>query len=214
MNVQYVTTRGFAKYMTKYIAKREPTHVFNIQEGDKYRQHIQGRRLGSMELIFLILGECICDSSVRVQYLITDPPSTRQKAILPISLLINSNDTPFWPDSIEKYFKRPRYEELESLSYQEYFESYEISPSNILTPRQVFRDEMGNYVVKRKNKILTRIRFLRLEHGELYFYQQLLLRFPFYDEEELLNGFATYKEHFQSKFSQEYEELISNIKKK
>ncbi len=37
MNLQYVTTRGFAKYMTKYIVKREPTHLFNIQDGDKYR---------------------------------------------------------------------------------------------------------------------------------------------------------------------------------
>ena len=64
INVQYVTTKGFAKYMTKYIAKREPTHIFNIQDGDKYRQHIQVRRLGSMELMFLILGECICSSTI------------------------------------------------------------------------------------------------------------------------------------------------------
>ena len=104
MNLQYVITRGFAKYMIKYIAKREPTHVFNIQEGDKYRQHVQGRRLGAMELMFLILGEVICNSSIKVQYLVTDPSSVRQKSILPISLLIDSDDTPFYPDSIEKYF--------------------------------------------------------------------------------------------------------------
>ena len=52
MNLQYVTTRGFAKYMTKYMVKREPTHIFNIKDGDKYRQHVQGRRLGAMELMF------------------------------------------------------------------------------------------------------------------------------------------------------------------
>jgi PIF1-like helicase/Helitron helicase-like domain at N-terminus len=207
MNLQYVTTRGFAKYMTKYIVKREPTHLFNIQDGDKYRQHIQGRRLGAMELMFLILGESICDSSVRVQYLVTDPPSVRQKSILPVSLLINSgeDDIPFWPDSIEKYFNRPKNDEFESLSYQEYFELYEISTSRIVTPRQVFRDELGNYVVKRKSRIITRIRYLRLTHGELYFYQQLLLRLKCRSEEELKGNFQTYRQHFLFKFPEVYE---------
>jgi len=32
-------------------------------KGDRYRQHVIGRRLGSMEVIFLMLGEKICDSS-------------------------------------------------------------------------------------------------------------------------------------------------------
>jgi DNA replication protein DnaC len=207
MNLQYVTTRGFAKYMTKYIVKREPTHLFNIQDGDKYRQHIQGRRLGAMELMFLILGETICDSSVRVQYLVTDPPSVRQKSILPVSLLVNSsdNDIPFWPDSIEKYFNRPKTDEFELLSYQEYFELYEISASRIITPRQVFCDELGNYVVKRKSKIITRIRYLRLEHGELYFYQQLLLRLKCRSEEELKGNFPTYRQHFLFKFPEVYQ---------
>ncbi|RIA85512.1 hypothetical protein C1645_830714 [Glomus cerebriforme] len=164
--------------MTKYIAKREPTHIFNIQEGDKYRQHIQGHRLGTMELMFLILGEPICNSSVKVQYLVTDPPSVRQKSILPISLLMDSNDTPFYPDSIEKYFNRPKNEQFETLSYQEYFESYNISPSKIVTSREVFHDEIGNYVVKRKTKIVTRPR----------------------SEEELKGNFTTYREHFLHKF--------------
>src|SRR4051812_41978304 len=104
MNLQYITTKVFARYMTKYIAKREPTHIFNIQEGDKYRQHVQSHRLEMMELMFLILRETICNSSIKVQYLITDPPSIRQKSILPISLLMNleNNDTSFYSDSIEK----------------------------------------------------------------------------------------------------------------
>ncbi|GES92249.1 Pif1-like helicase domain-containing protein [Rhizophagus clarus] len=172
MNLQYVTTRGFARYMTKYIAKREPTHIFNIQEDDKYRQHIQGRRLGTMELMFLILGETICNSSVKVQYLVTDPPSTRQKSVLPISLLKVSNETPFYPDSIEKYFNRPENEEFDLLLYQEYFESYNIFPSKLTTSREVYHDKLGNYVVKRRTKIITRIQHLRLidEH--------LLNKFP------------------------------------
>jgi hypothetical protein len=34
MNAQYITDKGFARYMIKYIAKSEPSHVFNIQEND------------------------------------------------------------------------------------------------------------------------------------------------------------------------------------
>ncbi|GES92241.1 Pif1-like helicase domain-containing protein [Rhizophagus clarus] len=214
MNLQYVTTRGFARYMTKYIAKREPTHIFNIQEDDKYRQHIQGRRLGTMELIFLILGETICNSSVKVQYLVTDPPSTRQKSVLPISLLKVSNETPFYPDSIEKYFNRPENEEFDLLLYQEYFESYNIFPSKLTTSREVYRDKLGNYVVKRRTKIITRIRHLRLIDGKLYFYQQLLLRLKPRSEEELKGYFSTYREHFLNKFPEVYHNECILYKKK
>src|SRR5438105_6112285 len=49
INVQYVTSRGLGKYLTKYVAKTEPSHVFNISDGDHYREHIIARRLSSME---------------------------------------------------------------------------------------------------------------------------------------------------------------------
>ncbi|CAH1766489.1 8786_t:CDS:2 [Entrophospora sp. SA101] len=63
INIQYVNTRGLARYLNKYVTKSEPSHIFNIREGDKYREHVQARRLGSMELMFLLLGKTICDSS-------------------------------------------------------------------------------------------------------------------------------------------------------
>src|ERR1043165_8479235 len=91
MNIQYISLRKLAFYLTKYIVKSEPSHIFNIKEGDKFREHVVARRLGSMELIFLILGETICNSSCTVTYLITDPPTSIQKAICPI-YLINDND--------------------------------------------------------------------------------------------------------------------------
>ena len=77
MNIQYVSSRKLAFYLTKYIAKSEPSHVFNIKEGDKFKEHVVARRLGSMELMFLILGETICNSSCAVTYLTTDPPTSR-----------------------------------------------------------------------------------------------------------------------------------------
>jgi hypothetical protein len=38
MNAQYITSKGFARYFTKYVAKSEPTHVFNIMENNKFRE--------------------------------------------------------------------------------------------------------------------------------------------------------------------------------
>ena len=46
MDIQYVSSRKLAFYLTKYIAKSEPSHVFNIKEGDKFREYIVAHRLG------------------------------------------------------------------------------------------------------------------------------------------------------------------------
>jgi len=64
INVQYVTSRGLGKYLTKYVAKTEPSHVFNISDGDHYQEHIIARRLSSMECMFLLLGETICSGEI------------------------------------------------------------------------------------------------------------------------------------------------------
>ena len=73
MNAQYVTDRGFVRYMSKYIAKREPSHVFNIRENDLFKEHVIARRLRSMELMFLLLGHSICNSSSTVKFITIDP---------------------------------------------------------------------------------------------------------------------------------------------
>ena len=94
-NAQYVTKKGFARYMTKYISKTEPTHLYNIQESNRFYQHIVGRTFGSMEIIFLTTGETICNSSATVIFLPTDPPSLRSKAILPVQALLQNPDSPY-----------------------------------------------------------------------------------------------------------------------
>ncbi|CAG8487652.1 9179_t:CDS:2 [Cetraspora pellucida] len=95
---------GLAWYITKYISKSEPTHLFNIQEQLCYREYIHARRMGSMELMFLLLGERITNSLTQVQFLTTDPPSTQSKAILPLYMIDPNDDNPYWSDKVEKYF--------------------------------------------------------------------------------------------------------------
>src|SRR5215216_2326555 len=156
MNIQYVSSRKLGFYLTKYIVKSEPSHVFNIKEGDKFREHVVARRLGSMELIFLILGETICNSSSSVIYLITDPPSTRLKAIHFIYLINETNDNPYYTNHIEKYFDRPCEEEFNNLTYPQYFQNYAISVSRPTTRSSIHIDRLGNYIIKRTTSKLVR----------------------------------------------------------
>jgi len=130
MNIQYVSSRRLAFYLTKYLSKSEPSHIFNIKEGDKYREHVVARRLGSMELMFLILGETICDSSCAVTYLSTDPPTSRQKAIRPICTIAEEEEDPYWKNAVEKYFNRPNEKEFTNLTYPDYFKNYEVTTSH------------------------------------------------------------------------------------
>ena len=59
------------KIYHKVCSKTRPTHIFNVTDGDKYQEHVVARRLGSMECIFLLLGERICNLSA-VKYLTTE----------------------------------------------------------------------------------------------------------------------------------------------
>ena len=208
MNIQYVSSRKLAFYLTKYLAKAEPSHVFNIKEGDKFKEHVVARRLGSMELMFLILGETICNSSCAVSYLTTDPPTSRQKAIRPISLIREDEDNPYWKNHIEKYFDRPDEEEFNNITYPDYFKNYEVSASYPTTRRQhIYTDRLGNYVIKRTSQRLVRFRYLKLQDGEIYFYQKLLLEIPCRSEEELLENFQTYREYWLYRYPELYEAI-------
>ncbi|CAB4412311.1 unnamed protein product [Rhizophagus irregularis] len=209
MNAQYITDKGFARYMIKYIAKKEPSHVFNIQENNLLREHIIARRLGSMELMFLLLGHQICNSSATVKFLTTEPPQTRNRTIIPIYMIEEDDENPYYDDNIMKYMSRPHLPEFNNLTYPQYFEKYSITPSSpTSTSRQIYRDNLGNYIVKRSKEIVTRYRFLKIEDGELYFYQQLLLKIPARDESDYkIRPDGTYREKFLSLFP----EFLTNL---
>ncbi len=40
MNIQYIISKGFARYVTKYMTKSEPLHIFNIIDNNKFRVHV------------------------------------------------------------------------------------------------------------------------------------------------------------------------------
>ncbi|GES98056.1 AAA family ATPase [Rhizophagus clarus] len=115
----------------------------------------------------------ICSSLSAVIYLTTDPPTSQQKAIRPISLISENDDDPYWKNHIEKYFNHPEEEEFTNLTYPEYFKNYEITIT----------------------QLTIKFRHLKLHDEQLFFYQKLLLELPCKIEEELFGKFLTYQEH-------------------
>ena len=104
---------------------------------------------------------------------------------------------PYWKDQIEKYFNRPLANEFNDLTYSDYYKHYEISKSRPkTTKRQIYIDLLNNYVIKRITPKLVRFHYLKLQDGEYYFYQKLLLELSCRKEEELLGTFQTYREHW------------------
>src|SRR6185437_11719560 len=128
-NFQYVSSKSFAKYMTKYITKPETSDLFKLSEHDTYRSHILARRLGAMELMILLIGYSICRSTIATEYLPTTPPSIRSKCIKPINLLNGKNSNPYWADSIDKYFLRPINSLFDNIIYPHYYQNYKIVPN-------------------------------------------------------------------------------------
>ncbi|CAG8600583.1 13969_t:CDS:2 [Cetraspora pellucida] len=158
--------------------------------------------------MFLLLGERIVNSSIQVQYLTTDPPSTRSKAIIPLYMLDSLEDDPYWNDKIEKYFVQPPNPIFDNIRYKTYFETYKLKSTHPNTSNKtVYQDNLGNFFVKRNNQILTRMRSLQIEHGELFFYQQLLLKFSCRFETEMLSGYRNYKDHFLARFPTIYQSI-------
>jgi hypothetical protein len=196
MNCQYVSSRALGRYLTKYVVKPEPCHIFNISEGDSYREHVLARRLGSMECMFLLLGETICNSSVAVKYLPTELPKNRQRAIRPISTISEEDDDPYWKDHVEKYFARPHAELFESMTYPQYFANYRLSAKHPGAQTAIYVDDFGYFVTERSSPIIVRFRYLTLNDGEPYFYQQLLQNISCRNEQDLLDGCSSYREHF------------------
>ncbi len=162
----------------------------------------------------LLLGYKLCRSSIAVNYLPSSPPFSRSRSIKPVHIILSDNENPYWDDAIDKYLKRPRNTIFNEITYPKYHQQYQIYTKLTNPNRQHWIDLNGYYVVKRQKEILVRFHYTTVDSGEEFFYQQLLLRFPFYDEVELLNNFTTYKEHFQSIFPQEYQELTTHIKRK
>ncbi|CAG8500526.1 12473_t:CDS:2 [Gigaspora rosea] len=72
-----------------------------------------------------------------LKFLTTKPPLTRSHAVLPVFIIEEDDENPYYDDTIMKYMFRPYNPNFENLTYPQYFERYSITPSP-LAPTQHF----------------------------------------------------------------------------
>ena len=117
----------------------------------------------------------------------------------------NENYDSFYQNVIEKYFEKFVDEKFENLSYFEYFANYKFdfskNDSLIVEKKQFF---------KRKKSILLRVTHKRFCNENVFFYDRLLYQHHWRNENEIREIdsneeiFANYKNHFITKWFDEY----------
>jgi len=208
---QYVTSAHLQKYLIKYVSKAEPSELFELYEHDAMKTHVLGRRLGSMELMLLLLSKSVCRCSIAVDYLPSLPSSERTRSIKPAYIIQEQEDVdPYWSDAVDKYFERPLDPIFDEISYPMYHRKYrQISkqPNN----NNYWIDTKGRYVIARKKEILVRFQYLTAQNGESFFYQQLLLKLPVRNENQIKLHFPNYRARFYAEFPHEFNNAISHL---
>ena len=72
----------------------------------------------------------------------------------------------------------------------------------------MYHNKLQNYIVKWLKEIVVKYQFLKIEDGELYFYQQLLLNLPAKSENDFrISPSGTYRE----KFLQLYPDFLTDM---
>lgn len=186
MNVQYVTTAGLMKYVSKYVMKSEPKSVVSIVHGEeRVRCHLEARRLGAMEIICLLNSKPILKMSSGVQFLPNSMPEHCALTVRRVHEIEQDPDNPYYPDSVEKYFCQPEESIFVNLVYSQYFSMFVVQTQKrqFKLEREVdervhWRDQLGNYVYRRQKDQITRSPFRRLADGEPFFYAMLLEKMP------------------------------------
>ena len=85
--MQYVTSSGLSKYVTKYVTKAElKSIVSSLPNNDpgvenNIQMHIQGRRIGVMEIMCLLNSKPIIKLSSSVEFLTNTPLELRTLTI-------------------------------------------------------------------------------------------------------------------------------------
>jgi len=160
-----------------------------------------------MEIMFLLLSKKISNSSVSVTFLPTDSPDMRRKAVLPAWAIHEDDENPYYADAVEKYLGRPEGPQFNNIKYAEYFQRYNIKKVRARTHPL---DKFGNSVLEKTKQTLTRFRYLRIEDGEPFFYQQLLLKRAWRSEEQLRGRYSSYRENFRALYPAAFEQASLN----
>jgi hypothetical protein len=156
----------------------------------------------------LLLGKPIINTSTACEYFNTAMPNFRTSVVLPVHLIHDDDTSPYFIDSIEKYFQQPNVPEFEFTTYPSYWSQYNIATGRVSPNRNHWIDLRDRKIVKRQKPILLRYEHLCVKDGEKYFYQQLLLQKPWRSEEQIKGPYQTYREHHAVLFPQQHQRAI------
>jgi len=164
--------------------------------------------------VILLLQYEITSCTIKVQYLPSALSNMRIRAVKLIHMQLEESETPYWDDAIDKYFERPRNDTFNNMTYPQYFCDYNLKtkpPAQNTKSLPWTTDQKNRYVIKRKKPVLLRFATYKINDGETFFFQHLILKIPCYSEEELLGEHSTYRERFRTQFPHQYEHAITEI---
>jgi hypothetical protein len=145
-NVQYCTSGGLAKYISKYVSKVEPKSVVNLRSDNAVQEHLLARHMSAMEVMVLLLSFPIFRKSSSCIYLPTSMPTMRSSTVKPAWLMLGGDEDPYFQDALEKYFVRPPGAPFDHLTYFKYHAEYLVSYSRQRSSREVWQDGNGYFV--------------------------------------------------------------------
>lgn len=102
------------------MTKAEPSGLYSGVPGSAVNRHIEARRLGSMEVMALLLGKPIFSVSSDSIQLSTQLPRDRMYILKPLPLILGArnDDDLFFKDTFEKYAARPRSQPFDGMTIQ------------------------------------------------------------------------------------------------
>src|ERR1044071_411900 len=120
----------------------------------------------------------------------------------------NEQDKPYFDDAIDKYFDRPRNDTFENMTYPDYFKNYNIknNSSKINSESHTTQDLKNRLVTKRKKPHLLRFTNYRIDDGEPFFFQHLIMKIPTRSQNELLRNCSNFRERFQYEYPERYQQ--------
>ena len=204
VNIQKITRSGLERYLVKYISKVEPTFGLEVEYKNDVAKYLEPRIIGAPEAIAVQLSHRIVDSNMQVIFIDTNFHEDRLRILKPANQIDEDDDEDeiCQPGHREYYMSRPKVEPFITMTLPNYLTSYSVlSTDNAKIPKfaaeNVWIDLNENKVIKRQKVIIPRYQFLTPLNGEKFYYQQLLLKVPYFSEAKLLcweNGSHTYKE--------------------
>jgi len=113
-----------------------------------------------------------------------------------------------WDDAIDKYFGRPYHEIFDNTTYPDYFKNHTIRSKPPGPNSKLFsaRDQ-------KKPLVLLRFTFYKIEDGEPFFFQYLIMKVPARLEQELKGGYGSYRERFQAMLPLRYRQAVNSVRK-